>query len=123
MKWLNRCPGQTLPYFCLVKSQKEMDAILKKFSIKEKVDFVNPGADATTHTFMNEKGENVCVVGLKPSKGKSKSEVTGLLVHEAVHIWQRYVDDIGEKHPSDEFMAYGIQAIATQLLMSHWGEL
>lgn len=36
---------------------------------------------------------------------------TPTLVHESVHVFEAVMRDIGEKHPSEEFRAYSIQAI------------
>lgn len=52
-------------------------------------------------------------------KKRAIEQVYGLLVHEAVHVWQRIMEYIGESKPSDEFMAYGIQAIAQELMFAY----
>lgn len=46
---------------------------------------------------------------------KDQIEVYGLLLHEAVHVWQKVKKLMGEKEPSSEFEAYSIQAIAQDL--------
>lgn len=68
------------------------------------------------HTFENDEGM-VCIVciALKTIRSKPASEVARILVHEAVHVWQQYSKDIGEKEPSSEFEAYSIEAIFTVL--------
>lgn len=43
-------------------------------------------------------------------------QIAALLTHEAVHVWQWGMELLGEKRPSDEFMAYGIQWITQELL-------
>ena len=53
---------------------------------------------------------------LRDWKGRNPIEVAGLLVHEAVHVWQGYCIDIGEREPGKEQEAYGIQAIAQELM-------
>jgi hypothetical protein len=42
--------------------------------------------------------------------------VAGLLVHEAVHIFDDAMEWINERAPSPEIRAYGIQHIAQQLM-------
>jgi hypothetical protein len=43
-------------------------------------------------------------------------QIAALLVHEAVHIWQQYCADIGEKEPASEQEAYAIQSISQTLM-------
>lgn len=47
--------------------------------------------------------------------GFDETKLVSLLVHECVHIWQNYIDYIGEKNPSIEFQAYSIQDIFTNV--------
>lgn len=75
-------------------------------------------ANATMHSLENKAGELVCIVVLGDWAGRSPVEIAGLLVHEAVHVWQRYCDGIGERSPADEQAAYGIQSIAQELMQS-----
>jgi len=44
------------------------------------------------------------------------SALVGLLIHEAVHVWQNVRDLISEDRPSREFEAYSIQSIAQKLI-------
>lgn len=45
-----------------------------------------------------------------------------MMAHEAVHVWRSAMERIGEKDPSEEFMAYGIQNITQTLLTALWGK-
>jgi hypothetical protein len=45
--------------------------------------------------------------------------VVGIMAHEAVHIWQYLCEEIGEDHPSKEFMAYTLQTITQELLKGY----
>ena len=58
----------------------------------------------------------LCIRGHEKHTG---IEVACLLVHEAVHIWQRTCEDYGEHRPSAEFEAYAIQNISQQLMQSY----
>lgn len=55
------------------------------------------------------------VVQLGDTSGRDLIEVYGLLLHEAVHVWQRVKKLMGEREPSTEFEAYSIQTIAQDL--------
>lgn len=46
-------------------------------------------------------------------------EVYGLLVHEATHVMQYMMDNIGESFPSSEFEAYTVQHIALGLMLGY----
>jgi hypothetical protein len=116
-RWLNRdwcTPG---PYLTLVLSQEELDRELRRLGIKEHVPFVsNDHCNATVHMLRNSKGRRCCLVSLKAWEKRSGIEIAGLLVHEAVHIWQDYAENIGEHNPGSEQEAYAIQAIAQELM-------
>lgn len=73
-------------------------------------------ADASTHYFVSDAGKLTVVVCLKGWEGRNPIEVAGLLVHEAVHVWQEYASDIGESSPGAEQEAYAVQAVAQELM-------
>lgn len=72
-------------------------------------------ADATVHIieFRDKPCMLVCIKGFEARTGM---EIAGLLVHEAVHVWQWFRRFIGEDQPSDEFEAYSIQTISQRLM-------
>lgn len=72
-------------------------------------------ANATVH-FIEDDGKHYALVCLRKEKRRPIDVVNGLLVHEAVHIWQRIRSQIGERKPSSEFEAYSIQRIAQDLM-------
>lgn len=118
MKWLNRTPAWPLPYFCLCVNESEYIKVMRHLKLKHPPPWVNEGAGATTHT-LTSKGKLCCVVCIDvPTNGVKKGEAYALLVHEAVHIWQKYCDSIGEVSPSVEFEAYTIQAISQALMFA-----
>lgn len=115
-KWLDRRIAKPGPYLALCLSQQEFDAAIFHLKLKERPDFVNAGADATTHIMTNPDSNTVCVVCLKNHEKHNPVEVAGMLVHEAVHVWQTYADDMGERHPGREQEAYAIQSISQELM-------
>lgn len=100
----------------LCLSAAEFASALKHLRIGDKLDWAkNAHSHATAHSFEGPRGLTV-VVCLRGWQGRDPIEVAGLLVHEAVHIWQQYAERIGEHSPGDEQEAYAIQAIAQELL-------
>ncbi len=120
MKWLDRdlILG---PYLMLATNEQEFRDAMRHMeqAWSDHDPWVNKGADATTWSFCNPKGERVCVVCLRNDKDRSPIEIAGVLVHEAVHVWQEYRDGVGETKPSSEFEAYSIQAIAQRLMTAY----
>lgn len=120
MKWC----GNTLmrgPFLALVQTEAAFHKELKRMRLPatEWPRWLNANADATTHTLINSKGKLCIFVALGPCVGCSGIEIAGLLVHEAVHVFQRYCEHIGEDRPSTEFEAYSTQAIAQELMAAY----
>jgi predicted Zn-dependent protease len=65
---------------------------------------------------VNNTGQAVCVVCVQGWENRDPIEIAGLLVHEAVHVWQEHAYSIGEDTPGSEQEAYAIQAVAQELL-------
>jgi hypothetical protein len=77
-------------------------------------------ANATAHYFDHSKSRRrLAIICLRREKGISRIQIYGLLVHEAVHIWQWIKEDIGEDAPSKEFEAYSIQRLAMNLMSAY----
>lgn len=114
--WLDRRMSLPGPYLALCLNEAEFREALVHVKAPEIPRWVNHGADATMHTFEHETNGTCCVVCLSGHETHDAIEVAGMLVHEAVHVWQAYCDDIGERFPGAEQEAYGIQAIAQELL-------
>ena len=116
-KWLDRRIAAPGPYLTLCLSEDEYLQAMKHCRIQNPGPWVSrSNAQATTHHLFNDKGEQVVVVCMRDWANRDPIEVAGLLVHEAVHVWQEYVDNIGEQHPGREQEAYGVQAIAQELM-------
>ena len=116
-EWLDRRIAAPGPYLTLVLSQEEFDTALKHLDIPLGAPFVkNTHSHATTHTCTNQKGELCCIIAMAEWDGRDPIEVAGLLVHEAVHVWQDYAGRIGEHTPGTEQEAYAVQCIAQELM-------
>lgn len=118
--WLDRRVAAPGPYLTLVTSQDEFDAVLRHFKMPLGAPYLSSArADATAHFFDNQRGDSVAVVALGDTTDRSGVEVAGLLVHEAVHIWQTHRENIGETHPGREQEAYAVQSIAQELMAEY----
>ena len=105
----------TAPYFTLCTTEQMFLDETARLKWHEKAEWT-PADGARTHYGTNEDGELTCVVCIKDAAKHAPIPVAGLLVHEAVHIFQRWCDDRGEHHPSHEFQAYSIQWISQELM-------
>lgn len=115
-RWLDRRIALPGPYLCLVLSPAEHAAAMKHCRVKNAGEWLAPHADATTHMLEHETYGLTAVVALGPYAHRTGVEIAGLLVHEAVHIWQHYARRMGEHSPGDEQEAYAVQAIAQELM-------
>jgi hypothetical protein len=113
--WLNRTLVRG-PYLILCTDEHEFKAVMKHIEYDRPYGhkWVSDGANATTHT-LEIDDKTVCIVCLQTKPEVTGSDIASLLVHEAVHIFQRYCQSIGEDDPSMEFEAYSIQNICGEL--------
>ena len=116
-RWLDRRIAHPGPFLCLCLSEAEFHRALAHLKVPRS-DWMGSGhSHATAHSFEAPEGRGLTViVCLQDAAGRNPIEVAGLLVHEAVHAWQRYADWIGEKEPGNEQEAYAVQAIAQELM-------
>ena len=122
IEWLDRCLFVSPVYYCLCKTEKEFKKVQKHLKIpkNKRTDFLLNGSNTTAHFFTkdNDSSAVVCIDG----EGYSRSQVSALLAHEAVHIFQEVKYIVGEDNPSKEFEAYAIQAISQRLFESYYGD-
>lgn len=122
LEWLNR-DLLTSPYcYALCLSQESFDGEMKRLKIpkKDRPDFQKTAhANATVHFFEAKNAERCAIVCMGSAKGFDREQIYALLVHEAVHIWQRIRESIGETYPGDETEAYAIQRLAQSLMFSY----
>jgi len=113
-RWLDRRIAAPGPYLSLCLSEDEFRASVRKLKAPEIPKWCS--SDAVTHKFDHYGGKLCCVVCMKGWEGRNPIEVAGLLVHEAVHVWQAYADHIGERFEGMEQEAYAVQSIAQELM-------
>lgn len=121
-RWLNRTLTFCAYYYCLCTTEKQFYAELKRLGILEKdwPSYIsNAQSHATTHTFVLDN-KAIAIVCLEKQFVNYKGvEIAALLVHEAVHIWQKHAVRIGSFNDhGDEEEAYAIQSISQELMTS-----
>lgn len=103
-------PFQHVQY-TLARNQIHMDLLFEDMNHVDQ--FLSmEGAAAQVDYYFNG---TYAIVQLGDTSERKPIEVYGLLLHEAVHVWQKIRKLMGEKEPSSEFEAYSIQAIAQDL--------
>jgi hypothetical protein len=83
-------------------------------------DFVSKGAKARVHRLDKvDDATQACSIVCISDDIECPVQIIGLLIHEAVHVWQNICEAIFEDNPSGEFEAYGIQSIALGLIEAY----
>jgi len=115
-RWLDRTLIRG-PHTTLCKTEEQYLRAMQEIGIDDPDKWLNPGQIALVHHFSsNIFGGRICVVCIGDIEGWDPIEVASILVHEAVHIWQAYVEFIEEDNPSNEFEAYSIERVAHNLM-------
>lgn len=120
-RWCSRDLFVTPIYYALVVSEAAYyeECASSKISRMEAGTWLKHEDSHATTTFLADAdGDLFAIVSLNLAKaqGRTGVQIAGLLVHEAVHIFQRTCDRIGEVSPGSEFQAYAIQRIAQELM-------
>ena len=121
-EWLERNLHTLTAHYALFLDEQAYHDELRDLEIPERdwPPFIStPQADATTHHIKMPSGKQLALVCMRNASAHSPASVYGLLIHEAVHIWQEHVEHIGEFNESREFEAYAIQRIAQELIGSY----
>ena len=112
--WCNK--GWFPVYFGFCPDKKAWAREMRRMGVKgEKY----PTSDGRCSTF--ESDGKVCAIVTinKRCDDKDGNGIIGLIIHEAVHVWQLLMENIGESSPSSEFEAYAIQAISQELIEAY----
>lgn len=102
-------PFQHMKY-TLARNQLHMDLLFDDMDDSD--EFLSMGADAQVDFYQDSA---YAIVQIGDTSERTSVEIHGLLLHEAVHVWQRIKKRMGESNPSTEFEAYSIQSIAQDL--------
>lgn len=102
-------PFQHVKY-TLARNQLHMDLLFDDMS--ESDEFLSMGADAQVDFYQDSA---YAIVQIGDTSERTSVQIHGLLLHEAIHVWQRIKQRMGETNPSTEFEAYSIQRIAQDL--------
>lgn len=113
VRWLDRRTAFPGPFVALCLTDAQFVAACKSIKRAAPPFLPSPWSEAAAHYFQEE---NTVIVCMGKWMGRNPIEVAGLLVHEAVHIWQEYAARIGERNPGSEQEAYAIQAISQELM-------
>lgn len=119
--WCSRMMMRS-PYFCLCLDEATFHSELKRLDLSrnEWPNFLHtPQAHAAAHFIEHKSGKRAVIVCMGSREGRTSIEIAGLLIHEAVHIFDDEMDFIGERQPSKEFRAYSIQHLAQELLQAY----
>ncbi|MFA7557201.1 MAG: hypothetical protein WCZ20_05310 [Hydrogenophaga sp.] len=115
--WLNRRVAAHGPYLVLCLTEDAYKRVMAHAKVTGYGPWIsNTHSQATTHQLENPDHGLICCVCVRAWEGRDPVEVAGLLVHEAVHVWQAYAQNIGERTPGEEQEAYAIQGIAQELM-------
>lgn len=119
MKYLERDTHSLSLKWALCLDEASFEKLTKKLCKSYEAPWVSHGGFASTHVLVNQDdGGKFVIVCMKPT-WKSIQWIHGVLVHEAVHVWQEHIKIIGERWPSAEFEAYGIEAISYKLFHAY----
>ena len=115
------------PYVGLCLDESSFKAELKRLKVAEYLwpRALSEGSQAELHSLRNQKGNTVFLICMKRNPKLSQIERYAILVHEAVHVWQKWAREIGAEgayEPGDEFEAYAIQNISQRLMEAFEGK-
>lgn len=118
-QWLDRRIARTGPFLTLCLTPEEMEHAAKGLT-KWPLTFPQWGANVQMFS-KDGTNEHCAVVTLAEDSQKNCNsvEIAGMLVHEAVHIWQYYAEKMGETKPGDEQEAYAVQGLTQELLAEY----
>lgn len=105
-------------FFGFCPSERAWKREMKRLNVESPAAY--PETDANTSQFLVDRKNMILVtVNERIDKKRDRIGVVGLIVHEAMHVWQMIRRDIGETEPSVEFEAYALQNITIQICSAY----
>lgn len=101
--------------YCFCPSEKAWRREMRRMNAQEPY----PTADARTTRFERAGRTRAFVTIAEHLDGRDPVGIVGLIVHEAVHVWQYMCEYGGDESPSRETEAYAIQLIACELMAAY----
>lgn len=118
-RYLERALMFSKVWYCLVLSEREYHAELRRLKIArgDGGPFLPDGHHGAEVTWISFEGRICGIVKIDPAHCLKllPCQVYAMLVHEAVHLWQRHAKEIGSDNAGEE-EAYAIQRYAQALI-------
>jgi hypothetical protein len=117
--WRDRCLLRG-PRLAVVTSQQGYRAVMRQIEATDADPYCEKDWEACTHAF-DVSGELVCVVGLNLPRLTELPPIdaAAVMVHEAVHVWQRTRARLGPGDLGSEMEAYAVQNIAAEVMRAY----
>jgi len=115
-EWVGRTVVSAIPYIGICVSEDQLKREVKRLNASGDVQWCSKTGARTNFFISKNDDKSICIVCMnKTYEGYTMQEVQGLLVHEAVHVWQHVLVMMGEESPGIEIEAYAIQQIYINL--------
>jgi hypothetical protein len=119
-RWMGRCLIEVPFYWALCLSEQAFHAELRMLKVPKNSwpAWVRAGKDGACHWFdkTGSDGTDCAIICMRDTDKHTPIEVAGLLVHEAVHVWQEVRGRMGDQIASAEFEAYAVQRLVMNLM-------
>lgn len=113
VQWCN--PGHFPFSYGYCASKKDWKRLMRHLNAKEPYPS-DKDSDARMTTLQSKHGITMIVSFSEHAHDFDPITITGLIVHECIHIWQELQQFIGETDPGWEMEAYTVQAIYCEML-------
>ena len=110
-------PGHLPVFYGFCPNEKAWKKELGRLGVEKRS---YPDSIASCTWFTTKRGQMICLVTMHADEDRAYGVgLVGTIAHEAMHVWQKTRDYIGEEHPSYELEAYTYQAIFTELVKGY----